>query len=73
MHNFSYEIGENYAELRSSIKIGNSLTSGLKSFKDLKNSIINNNMSLRLPIMYSMHEISRRRKLPRIASAALLL
>lgn len=59
MHNFSYEIGENYVELRSSIKIGNSLTSGLKSFKDLKNSIINNYMSFRLPIIYSMHEISR--------------
>ncbi len=59
MHNFSYEIGENYVELRSSIKIGNSLTSGLKSFKDLKNSIINNYMSFRLPIIYSMLEISR--------------
>ena len=59
MHYFSYEIGENYAELRSSLKIGNSLMSGLKSFKDLQNSIINNYKSFGLPIMSSIHEISR--------------
>ena len=55
---FSCELGENDGELRS-FKIGNSFTSVLNSFKDLKNSIKNNYMSFGLSKMYSMHEISR--------------
>ena len=56
---FSYGLGENDEELRSSLKNGNSFPSSLKSFKDLKNSIKNNYMSFGLSIMYSMHEILR--------------